>query len=557
MPQQAFGFHRSIATADLGCVIVCLSLSNADMTIICNGQTKTIKTSGGTAVWVSVGTDAPVGHPFTGSRIGYSASVSFTGFQGNQNYTYSVAQSGTTYTANIYVAPANDYTDFSIFNNTCDNNTSIGGSAPGYYQYMRQYVESNQLPVPGYTHIDDHFGYVDFALVDDEAGTGHYHISKKAGGTAKGGGAFLQGATPAETKYEYDYALAYFAFFGLLADASNSYVVYGHHVDIIWCSRNLGKLPQLGDHDGGANEMGWDIVSSTSAAFTSAMVLWDLIVTPLVAAEQAVTRNRDVVARHFAKSLGPLRIIATDSITRGSGNAILPLDAGNGPTTVYGNNQIDDCLDAANTNHAFKILLLANSIRYMAITGQGGVTLNKNNALAQNPLADECPTQYARLMTAAGGAPKSLMDNPKTNGVLSTMIAVHGDVHLATVIENKSTAGALPEWFYSINIGTGTGSINFPNGYNLAPGYTHGGSTLKMVSTGAVGGAVSGNHFFGSRFDVRASESPKRIIARSFDRNNSVLWEGQFVHSVGGNGAYPLSAVLGRSAGAIGSGDLT
>lgn len=537
MAQLPFAFRRSIATPNK-CVVSCLSLSNAPLTVSCNGQTKTINTGGGDATWTAVGTDAPAGHPANGSQLGYIASITLTSLTGGENYTYSVTQGGATQTANIYVLPDGSLTDFALFANTCDNNTSIGGSAPGYYQYMRQYAQaSDSLPVPGILHIDDHYGYPDLSVVDDEAGTGHYHISKYAGGTAADGVTlFSQGDFAAATMFGYDYALGIFAAFGLLQNASNSYVAWGHDEDIQWCYQNLGVLPQWGDHDCGANEMGWDILSAGDIRFTNAKALWDLVMKPLVATEIAATQSADTTAYHWAKTLGPIRVVAPDAITNGSGDAATPLDAGNGPTTVFGANQIADIKAALNTTDEFKLLLLANGIRYM----YADATLNKYNAIAQNPLADEVPTEYASLFTANDGA--SVMSNPHTNGVLGALVTLHGDVHLCSAVKHQNISGAVNEWFYSLSVGTGTGSVNFANAFNLQAGDTHTGSTLEMVKTAAVGTTNNGNDFYGCRIDVIASQYPKELRIGLYDKNNAELWRKKLVSPFSGNGFKAVSA---------------
>lgn len=545
--QLPFAFRRSIAT-DGRCVVSCLSLVNDAITVSCNDQTLTIAASGGDAAWVAVGTDAPVGHPFNGLQLGYVGSVILTDITGGADQTLSVTQNGVTQTANIYAVADGSLTDFALFFNTCDN-SSLGGSAPGYYQYMRTYANTaGNLPVAGILHPDDHYGYPDYGLVDDEAYTGHYYIAKKAGGTAADGlTAFAQGAYPSQTMFQYDYALGVFAAFGLFGNSSDAYVAYGHNTDLQWGYQNLGVAAQFGDHDCGVNEMGWDKATAGDKRFINARAVWDAIMKPLIAAEITATQNLDTTAQHWAETLGPLRIVAPDSITNGSGNATLPLDAGNGPTTLFGANQIADLKAACNTRDEFKLLLMANGIRYMATSGDGGVTLEKNNALAQNPLADECPVEYASLFTADDGV--SIMGNPKTNGVLGTTVCLHGDVHVMSAVKHENTAGVKDEWFYSIHVGTGTGSPNFKNEFGLVAGDTHGGSTLEAVDTGQMYGRF--NDYYGCRIDVYASEFPKRLEIGLYDKGNAVKWNKQFVAGRGGNGAYALDKDLSLKAGAI------
>lgn len=533
MPQQAFGFRRSVATADAGCVVVCLSLSNADMIVSCNGQTKTIQASGGDATWTDVGTDAPVGHFANGAQLGYVANVTLTGLSANTNYTYTVSQGGTEYSANIYVVPDDELTDFTLFFNTCDHSTTFGGGdTPGYYQYIRAYTEADDgLPVAGILHVDDHYGYIDYTKPDDSAGTGHYF-------SADGGAAY-----PYQTALEYDFALGYFAAFGLLEDATDPYVKFGHDEDYIWCLRNLGVMPQWGDHDTGANEMGWNTNPAISTGFTNAKAVWDLVMKPLIAAEISSCQNLDTTAYHWYKDIGPVRVVCLDGITNATGDATDPwVNDGTavGPTTLFGNNQIDDCLSALKVSKPFKLLGLTYSIRHMGDVTTG--LTSKNAGGAQNPLADEMATEYARLFTDADG----IMGSPHCNGQFGTLVALHGDIHVCHAYKNENTDGTNDEWFYSIGVGTGTGSINFENFFNLQAGDSYNGSTVELFQT-----TPGGHSYYGCRLDVYASRYPKEMIVGLYDMTNTELWRKKFVSGRGGNDAHSVDNDLSLEMAAV------
>lgn len=516
MPQQAFGFRAGYPRAD-GFAVSVISLSNADLTIKCDGFSATISAGD----WTQVGADHP-----TKDRLGYMASVIVTGQPAFTRVGYTVTQNGTTYSGSAMTAPRRG-DDFSMYFMTCDANVfSLQESNAGGYAHIKSDYDAGKT-VLGIIHVDDHYGYIDqinSVTLDDSAGTGHVNTGSSI-----------------DTGLEYDYAMMYFAAFGLFVnETGGAFDAWGQDETRIWAMRNINVLPQWGDHDAGANEMGWDIdpasVTGTPAPatqFTNSKTLWDLFMGPLQPPSIATLAT---TANHWGVTLGSVTIVSPDGITLGSGGATSNHTVdGFGPANVYTINQIDDCLNALNTDAPFKILGMNYGIKYLA-------SGTKYFSGAQNPLKNGRPAEYQRLFTATGNTPPSIMDNPKTNGVQGTFVSLHGDYHVNKVQLNQAAAftGNAAENFYSASVGTNNGSVNFGTGA-IDVDTVADGTTVELIESASKGlSSNGGNDWWTMRIDIVDSVHPPTMTLLDRDKNGNTLWNKRFTQYRSMNYAYPV-----------------
>lgn len=497
MTQQLIGVRPGYATTTTCEVVVC-SLNSGNAVITINNIPFAVTMS-------QIGTDAPVGHPFNGAQAGYVGSVQITGLSAFTRYNYTCDQAGNRVTGSFLTAPS-DTDDFSFFIGTCDNNTSLGGQAAGFWPQIRAYMEADgSLPTAGILFIDDH-GYWDFNSMNDSGGTGHYMT---AGTTSAAVDGFKV----------YDYALGALGNFGLFEDSSDDYVAWGQDTDRVWCTRNLNYWPQWGDHDCGKGNIGWSVAKSGDdlTRFNNSGTVWTAFMDPLQPpAIDGVNSNA------WGFTLGCVYIATMDAITNGTGNG----DADTAPTTIYGNTQIDSVLSALNNTSEFKILGIANGIRYTTTTGTG------NDRGAQFPLSLHA-TEYKRLFTDSGNPESSIMENSRTNGTAGTTVVATGDYHNAKVQKNTNTDGTLDELFYSIAMGTINGSTNFAR--PVVSGVS--GVELELAE-----GNDNGSDFWGCRVDVYGSRHKKELHITMLGPGGEVLWSKKFVHQRGGNLAFAQGA---------------
>jgi len=313
---------------------------------------------------------------------------------------------------------------------------------------------------------------------------------------------------------------------------------WGQGEAVIWGRRNLNLVPQKGDHDAGFNEMGWDIVPATSISYAASKNLWDTIMVPL---QPPSIANR-ATANHWSVTLGALTFVAPDGITlaSGDGNDANIASSNYGPTTIYSNNQIDDCLDALNTDTPFKILGLAYSIKFM------DATHTKFFSGAQNPLKNARLSEFQRFFTKMDDTvnPLSVMANAKTNGTYGTCITMHGDYHVNEIAQNQATAytGNHAENFYSFTIGTSNGSVNFGVSPGIDAGTVYDGSTIEVIESASKGLQQNGGgHWWSMRIDINDATYPPEMTITDKDRNDNVTWSKRFTQYRGGNYAFNVT----------------
>jgi len=513
MSQQAFGFRAGFPTAS-SFPVVFLSLSNSPITIECNGFVKTL--SG--IDWVEVGTDHP-----TLPRLGYVATATVVGQEAFKRHNYTVEQNSVIYNGSAMTAPKGRGEDFSIFFNSCDTNRFNTTENPGAYTFMKEFIEAGNK-VLGLFHVDDHYGYLDGALLSDTGagGTGHQVTGWPTNKSSV-------------TQLEYDYAMGYFAAFGLFVnDTGMNMDKWGQDKVRIWAMRNLNVFPQWGDHDSGDNEMGWYILPSSVIGFANSQTLWNLIMKPL----QPPSISNRATANHWAGTLGALTIVAPDGITLGSGDATVNFTTPDyGPTTVLSNNQIYDCLDGGNTDAPFKIWGMMYGIKFL----DAGSNFASG---AQNPLKNARSSEYELMVTSEDDTvnPLSIMANPKTNGMFGTLVTMHGDYHTNKVQYNGAVAyaGNHAESFYSFSVGTLNGSINFGKSIDFVSGYEYDGTILEVYDTAGFVNQNSGHDWWNFRVDIIDSGEIPEMVITDTDKNGVDLWQKKFVQGRGGNYAFDV-----------------
>ena len=495
MGQESFGIRFGKPDTDSIAVVVC-SLDTGDITIDVDGVgTATITLAAGQAIGTSGGT-LP--------QAGYVNSATISGLDVYTKYTYTATQGSNTINGYFWTAPEID-DDFILIPITCDNIESLNAAQDGVggYTQLKQIAQNNPNKGVYLLHIDDHYGYMDLCALDDDTTgtTGH----KVTGATAADGGTV------------YDYALGAFAAFGLFSILGNNYCTKPQNDDRQWCMRNIPVLPSMGDHDAGADDMGWNVDPAVAglSQFTNSQVVWNAFLAPfqgdnLLANTQA-----------WSHTLGCVKIVAPDAISLASGQgAGVAL-----PTSIYGSTQVTNLIAALDDSTApFKLLAMANGIRYLDdLTPVSEFNAGAQHAIGGNPtFINGYPTaahaDYAQLMTDAGG----LMSKSSCNGRGGVLIAAHGDHHAAKVVRHASTAGTNDEWFYSVSVGTINGSINFDMS-NVVTDVAVDGSMPEMAE-----GIYTNHDWWVVPFYVYGSREIKEIEVEFLDRVNNLKWNKKF-----------------------------
>ena len=495
MSQQAFGIRFGKPKTDSIVAVGC-SLVTGDITITFDGGSANITLSA-TEVIGDVGGTLP--------QAGYVNTVTISGLQPYTKYNYTATQNGNTISGYFWTAPEID-DDFILIPITCDNNTSLGGDPAGGYTQVKVIAKANPDKGVYFLHIDDNYGYMDLCALDDDTTgtTGH----KVTGVNASAGGTV------------YDYALGAFSAFGLFSTAGNSYCTATHNADRQWCMRNIPVLPTMGDHDAGADDMGWNVDPAVAglSQFTASQVVWEAFLAPFQGAK--LTAN----TQNWSHTLGCVKIVAPDAISLASGQGV---DAAY-PTSVFGTAQVTDLIAAFDDDTVpFKILALANGIRYLT---DNGLEFNdgSQHALGGNPTfvgghETAAHVDYAELLTDAGG----LMSLPSCNGKSGALMSVHGDHHMAKVMRNASAEGTFNEWFYSINVGTINGSVNFGK-TGMSDGMVVDESTVEILRSGSLTGGANGHDWWVVPMYVYGSREIKEIEVDFMDRNGATLWNKKF-----------------------------
>lgn len=412
---------------------------------------------------VAVGTDAPIGHPYYGQQAGWVGNVICDGLPNFPTRTDFVVTQGSDTDGGSFICLPSEAQQNKFFFGTCD--FPYGGlhnevntlppqepQASGAFPTIKAEALADENAWALFM-IDD-TSYPDVHWVDDSDGTGHT-ITDKNG-------------SPDTTKLSYDYCLAYFnhqgMYDGVQGDGSISYVTAlwqnweqwkGRNPDRLWCFRNLNYIPQYGDHeitnDFGLQQGMTRVAEPTwwTAAITN---VYDHFMKPLQPDSIANLSS----ANHWELSNGLFKIVASDGIYESSGD--LAPDINGTITTMFGNNQIDDILDAMNTDEPFKIFANVFQMRWLDVT-----TYSNRQRGASWPLYDRCIAEFQRLYTRTGAAKKSFMDNPKTNGTDGILVSISGDYHHMNYrkLTKAAYTGNAEEEISEFHVGTIGASTNF------------------------------------------------------------------------------------------------
>ncbi len=509
------------------------------------------------AIWTAIGTDAPSGHAYNGSQLGWVCNFDITGLNafGTAN-SYTVAQSGNgSVSGNLVTAPAAG-DDFILYVGTCENvygSYIVGGQngiqpqpnepqATGMYRVIRTFAESpppNHAPCAGICMVDDVI-YADAGFIDDsytaDGGTGHVisDITVSIGAV--------------DTMYIYDYALGYFNHMGMFGDVSTGHTIvdeyhgfeqhWGRNADRLWCQRNLPMMPQMGDHEFD-DDFGMAVIDRPTEAAKAAPNRWlggitcyNAILKPLQGDSIQSASPGDPNANHWATTLGNLRIVSPDGIYNGSGDG-----AKNSPTTAVtnildsataGESQIYDVLTALNTSDEFKILLWPYQFRSMKSDG------NREFAGASWSYYDMNLAEFQAMFTESGATPKAWMDNAGLNGTTGKGVVIMGDYHHMHAFNAAAVsydAGAqLAEDIDVFCVGTITASTNF--GFDFDVGSTYRDMEILYNApewANLTDGGSRINGFGCARIDVFGSTTPKLMRVRMLDgKYTSGFWQGEW-----------------------------
>jgi len=475
----------------------------------------------------------------------------------NTRYPWSVTQGSNSDAGSYYHTPA-QHTDFRLHAVSCDNNTvfsNAGNAEPhnviGHWQYMKQDYDSGS-EIAGMVVIDDD-GYVYTCIVKDD-GSGSYDAAT--------------GLVNTGTQGDLDfYLIAWCATLGMLGLDRTTYtdeelankdllqILWGREENRAFCRKHINRIHcGQSDWDSGG-DMGWDDEPLT--AFTNGTAAYNMFYGLGQPDISDLITKTDASAGHWVAGFGDLCLGNLDYITNSTrtwgSNVIYGTSAQLTQfTTLFGNAQIDDYLNAVDAcDRPFSIMLTQWGTRYAVartdvsapyITFTDSVTERDYNA--QHPLFDHCLADYQRLYTSTSGV-SSIMDNPKTNGSLGTFMMLGGDLHLFNAASHSHPAytGNYAENFWQINIAT----IN----------------NSQMASPAAVTGADIANmhieytqddvsQFYGCFLDVVGTSSPKQVILKAQDKDNTEILAKQFVVGRGGNEGYDLDInVLGVPASVV------
>lgn len=524
--------------------VVLMSLSNAATTFTCNGTTPTV-------TWQAADT------------VGYYAHVTVTGLSEFTEYGYTVTQGANSVSGSFRTLPGVK-DDFSFYVITCDPNwrpTLFGSTPPtghGFYKNIHEQVAARaHLPCAGILHIDDH-GYNAYRMVYIDGGV--------AGPASTWGGV-------TGTYTVHDYVAAWFSYYGLLPDIDHGYTwdgipnatqeakinnAIGTNPDRVWCMQNLPVWPQWGDWEF-QNDLGFDAsttnpdvdngfhktyVAGVGQFDGGGYLAWQYFMSHL---QPPTARSADTVANHWAFSCGPVRIAAPDFITNSNNGGTDPTTGNNvlrSPlvsfTAMVGADQVVDLLNAVNTDDPFKLFGMSNSHRYLFGTDatEYAVLNGEYSSGVQHPWYNHQPTEYARFMTDVGATPKSLGDNPRTNGTHGVSVFMHGDLHTPYVYKHADAYCR----FWEIGVATVHGSTAVKPG--VVPEHSHQGTEVVYSYTApgnsedfalhgddyaADGGPASYRHYFGARVDVYGSRSRPEMHITLYGWNDEVLWQGKFL----------------------------
>ncbi len=474
---------------------------------------------------VAVGLDAPIGHPFNGLQAGWVGNVRITGLSRFPVRTPFTVIQGADTDGGSFICKPSEAQQNKIAMGTCDY--PYGGldggvdklppqepQASGAWPALNAEAEKND-GLWAIFMIDD-TSYPDQFYIIDTLGTGHVITDINSDG-------------PEDTKLAYDYCLAYFCHQGMYqhtdniqyTDPWNYWENYkGRNPARLWAFRNLNYIPQYGDHEV-TNDFALQHGNTRAAypAWWAAAITncYDHFMKPL----QPPSIANASAANHWAISNGFFNIVAGDGIYHGSGDVNLSTGL---ITTLFGNDQIDDILDALNSDEPFKIFANVYQLKWLDSTTPSN---NRQNG-ASWPLYNRCLPEFQRLVTNtdAGVTPKlSIMNNPKLNGTDGICVVADGDYHHLSVRTLKKAAYAnnAAEDLSEFHVGTIGASTNFQFPYTEGNTYE---DQLLEYNADAWGGENAPKEHMASSFSLIEffPERPARMTVEVVNTRGDSNW---------------------------------
>lgn len=398
-----------------------------------------------------------------------------------------------------------------------DQAIAAGARYANAYGYVRRWQEQNPVALAYIWFVDD-WGYADTSTIEDEDRESSHGISPAG-----------QPGQPQQTGNGYDYGLFYSrGMLGMGANTSNIRIKNGREWHRNWCHRNFNMvLPMWGDHEF-INQHHYETDPAdwlTIATHNAGAMAWNELFSHL---SPAAIRNRDTASIHSGTLFGDAYLVVPDGKTRMGTTSII--DTGAAPyygysdivAPWYGDNQIDDILDALDNSAPFKIMGKADGDKAFSDSGSPLPNTYKPN---HQEMKQHNPTEWSRLFTRNTGSPASVMANPNTNGTDGVFITWNGDVHLqlwahhADVADGSNHAENWAAW-YAGTVSTHpqpvpTQGVFAEYAYN---GGVWDGSKIHYISNSGTPRDRDPETLVSClRIDINGSASPKQLVCRLYN----------------------------------------
>ena len=419
--QVVFGnLGKTSATA------VAYSKSATAISLIVNGKSFPI-------TMAAVGADRPANDANGEIIAGYVGAVNVTGLEPYTLQEWSATQSSDT-DSGSFTTNGTRGQNCSIAVTTCFSSTDNYGGLNAW-QFLEAYMKQTpEYPMMSIVHLDDIF-YADGALSAAQDGDSCAQ-GKTINSISWAGGA----------KAEYDYACWYLTWANILDGWDNGLDAAEANPSWEYCLTHTCFMPQWGDHEIANNIWEVDLTSVPNPFHETlngydgkALNVYNAMMKPL---QGTAAQNADTEANHWYADFCGIRVIAPDPITKS-----VPTVA------MYGANQITDLLNTVDSQQPFK--LMANPAMSGRIADDSLVA-NTNNYKSENFVR----TEWDRVYVESGKTPKSLMDNPQTNGQVGNMVVTRGDWHsgLAYHYSAPASSGKAKENYTEVCLRTVNGS---------------------------------------------------------------------------------------------------
>lgn len=501
---------RTPATVKIGF----LSMDNADFSITINGSTNIYTPIG-------VGTDGAGGandSADTYPNAAYNYPLAISGLSADKKYPFSVTQGGNTITGEVQKAPATE--KYAIGFLSCDNKKDTADNS-GMYSYYRAYAQNPSNPdLVGLLHVDDH-GYVNsHTTLQDQAYTGRFVAN-----------------TVWLFPNAYSYIVGHCAYRGLLGNPNNSQFTKFWTEDRIWCRRNIGLYPQVGDHEFANNQC----ESPRSATIvTAGTIAWNATI-GMVAPDYINSDN----SLAWVHTIGSVQIITYDRCTNASGVSAafntLTQEASGEP--VLGTAQISDILGAIDLTDAtpFKLIGASSGSHFMMSKTDRLAALAETPAWntaylgASQPIDGYAIGEWKKFMTQDAslepGTPSGILAKGIDYNFNTVML--HGDLHHGEECMHyrpPATSDEVWEMLMEISSGTVDGSGNHPVHPSIAGKYSYKGSTITWrpdnIRTDLNDPAI----YDYSCIIVEVDPVAKEMVIKNIFQDETVMRENTLVH---------------------------